>query len=322
MHMRRGSRRTYKGTSLEAIVRQYDYLGNFYRLALGPDLVFSYAMWQDDDTLESAQVRKLDYHVDAARAAGTPRVLDVGCGWGSLLRRLVQTHQVEHAVGLTMSPGQADWIREQRWPGCEARAENWFDHQPDALYDAIIAIEAIEHFAGSTLSRTRRVARYREFFERCHAWLRPGGRLSLQANTWHDRGWVAAMLLPAQAMALPGVGGRSGSHRMEAAVGGLRNLREGLHASRKVFPEMFLPTRAEIAQAGQETFELVDERRDPDDGARTIQAWLERLETNRDEGNRIVGPQAVSDLIREQRTSLRFQQERRIGVIRMTFQRR
>ncbi|MEV6781696.1 class I SAM-dependent methyltransferase [Streptomyces sp. NPDC051098] len=322
--MRRRSRRTYKGTSPEAIVRQYDYLGTFYRLALGPDLVFSYAMWHDDDTLESAQVRKLDYHVDAARAGGAQRVLDVGCGWGSLLRRLVEAHQVEHAVGVTMSPGQAAWIREQRWPGCEARAENWYDHQPDAPYDAIIAIEAIEHFAGSTLFKARRVARYREFFERCHAWLRPGGRLSLQANTWHDRGWVAAMLLPSEALAGPSdqLGGRSGKHVAEAASGGLRNLREGLHASRKVFPEMFLPTRAEIVQASRGTFGLIDERRDPDDGARTIHAWLERLEANRDRGSRLVGANAVSDLIREQRTALRFQQERRIGVIRMTFERR
>ncbi|WUG04445.1 class I SAM-dependent methyltransferase [Streptomyces sp. NBC_00467] len=319
--MRRGSRRTYKGTSPEAIVRQYDYLGNFYRLALGPDLVFSYAMWQEDDTLESAQLRKLDYHVDAARAVGAHRVLDVGCGWGSLLRRLVETHRVEHAVGITMSPGQAAWIGERHWPGCEARAENWYDHQPEAPYDAIIAIEAIEHFAGNTVSRAKRVARYREFFERCHAWLRPGGRLALQANTWHDRGWVAAMLLPSQALTgTEHFGGRSGAHLVEAAFGGLRNLREGMHASRKVFPEMFLPTRSEIAQASQDLFALVDERRDAEDGALTIQAWLERLEANRGRGNKLVGPQAVSDLIREQRTSLRFHRERRIGVIRMTFE--
>ncbi|MFE7779084.1 class I SAM-dependent methyltransferase [Streptomyces sp. NPDC057445] len=187
----------------------------------------------------------------------------------------------------------------------------------------MIAIEAIEHFAGNTVSRARRVARYREFFERCHTWLRPGGRLALQANTWHDRGWIAAMLLPPEELAGPEHSNGRVRARLwaQAARGGAQNIREGLHASRKVFPEMFLPTRAEIAQAAQGQFALAGMRRDPDDGARTIQAWLERLEANRTRGADLIGTQAVSDIIREQRTALRFQRERRIGVLRMTFER-
>ncbi|WP_328394834.1 class I SAM-dependent methyltransferase [Streptomyces sp. NBC_00390] len=321
--MRNARRRSYKGTSTKAIVRQYDFLGSFYSLALGPELVYSYAMWEDGDTLESAQLRKLDYHAEAVNAAG--RVLDIGCGWGSLMRRLVENHHAEHVVGITMSPSQAAWVRGQNWPGCEARVENWYDHRPDARYDAITAIEAIEHFAGNTMWRAKRVARYREFFERCHSWLRPAGRLSIQANTWHDRGWLAALLLPPQKLAAqdPGHARAHRGHRHslpQAARIGAGNIREGLHASRKVFPEMFLPTRAEITEASQGLFTLVQARRDPDDGAYTIQAWLERLEAKRTRGAELIGAQAVSDLIREQRTALRFHRERRIGVVRMVFE--
>ncbi|MGW1895163.1 SAM-dependent methyltransferase [Streptomyces sp. NPDC002004] len=321
--MRKARSHSYQGTSTRAIVHQYDFLGSYYRLALGPELVFSYAMWQDDgDTLESAQLRKLDYHAHAAQAVGAHRVLDIGCGWGSMMRRLVENHQVEHVVGITMSPGQVAWIQEQNWPGCEARVENWYDHQPDAPYDAIIAVEAIEHFAGNTMSRAKRVARYREFFERCHAWLRPGGRLSIQANTWHDRGWLAAMLLPSEELAAVGPT-RDGTRKRlsQMAHTGRRNLREGLHASRKVFPEMFLPTQSEIAEAARGSFTLLEARRDPDDGARTIAAWLERLEENRGHGTDLIGADAVSDVIREQHTALCFQRERRIGVVRMVFER-
>jgi cyclopropane-fatty-acyl-phospholipid synthase len=312
---------SYKGTSSEAILHQYDFLGDFYRLTLGPELVYSYGMWVEGDTLESAQLRKLDYHAQAAHAVGAERVLDVGCGWGSLLQRLVETHHVKHAVGITMSPGQAEWAREQHWPRCEVRAENWFDHEPDGPYDAIIAIEAIEHFAGNTMWRAKRVARYREFFRSCHSWLRPKGRLSLQANAWNDRGWLASLVLPPQQLAPPG-GSRGGKDRLGlgAVLGGLKNVREGLHASRKVFPECFLPTRAELTEASSGLFRVVEARSDPADGVATVGAWLERSEGNRQRGAELIGEDAVSDVIREQRTALRFLREGRFTVVRMVFE--
>jgi cyclopropane-fatty-acyl-phospholipid synthase len=309
---------TYRGTSPEAILHHYDFLGDYYRLFLGPDLVYSYGMWQDGDTLESAQLRKLDYFAEAAHAVGAGRVLDVGCGWGSLLRRLVEKHGVEQAVGLTMSPSQAAWARAQMWPRCEVRAENWFDHIPDAPYDAIIAIEAIEHFAGSTLRRARRVARYRVFFQHCHSWLRPGGRLALQANAWNDRGWLASMMLPAPMLAASdGTTARPGPKDFYESV---RNVREGIHASRKVFPECFLPTRAELTEAARDLFTVRETRSDPDDGVRTVQCWLEKALANQERGAELIGEAAVSDIIREQRATLKLMRERRCTVRRMTLE--
>ncbi|MFI1466429.1 SAM-dependent methyltransferase [Streptomyces wuyuanensis] len=318
-----GSRRTseYKGTSSEAILHQYDFLGEFYRLTLGPELVYSYAMWEDGDTLESAQIRKLDHHAQAARATGAARVLDVGCGWGSLMQRLVENHDVGHAVGLTMSPGQAAWIRQKGWPNCEILAENWFDHQPDAPYDAIIAIEAIEHFAGTTMLRRKRVASYRTFFERCHTWLRPGGRVSLQANAWNSGGWFTSLVLPPRR---PAGQAASGGSRMRTALKDVRdgfdNIREGMHASRKVFPEVFLPTRGELTEAARGLFRIPEVRSDPEDGVKTVASWLERAQANRARGAELIGDDAVADIIREQRTALKFLRERRYTALRMVFE--
>ncbi|GAA4930487.1 SAM-dependent methyltransferase [Streptomyces coeruleoprunus] len=316
---------SYKGTSSKAILHHYDHLGRFYRLILGQGLVYSYGMWEDGDTLESAQLRKLDHIAVAAGAVGAARVLDVGCGYGTLVRRLVETHHVQHAVGITMSPAQVSWAREQDWPGCEVRLENWFDHRPEGPYDAVIAIEAIEHFAGNTMWRAKRVARYREFFRRSHSWLRPGGRLCLQANAWNDRGWLPSLALPPRMLAPHADGGADAAARrrrldLREVAGSVRNLREGLHASRTVFPECFLPTRAELTDAGDGLFRLVESRSDPQDGVRTVASWLSRSEANRTRGAELIGERAVSDIIREQRAALKFLKEGRFTSVRMVFE--
>ena len=311
----------YKGSSDQAIRHHYDFLGDFYSLALGPELVYSLALWDEGDTLESAQLRKLDYHARAAHTEGAGRVLDVGCGWGSLMHRLVETHHVGHVVGLNVSSAQVEWIRQRGWPRCEVLLENWIDHKPDAPYDAVFAIEAIEHFAGSTVWRTRRVARYRMFFERCHSWLRPGGRLAVQSNAWNRRGWLASMVLPARMLAEPGEPGGGGRFGVRDALDAVWNLREGLHSSRRVFPECFLPTRSELIEASRGLFTVVELRDDAGDGARTMECWLERCLANRERGAELIGREAVDHIIREQQATLRFMREHRFTVLRMVLER-
>ena len=103
---------TQRGASPEAIRRHYDVANEFYDLWLDPTLCYSCALWDDDEPdsmLEQAQLRKIDFHANQIHAKGAQRVLDVGCGWGSLVRRLVETHQVEQAIGLTLSNAQAEW---------------------------------------------------------------------------------------------------------------------------------------------------------------------------------------------------------------------
>ena len=138
----------YQGASPEAIRQHYDVSNDFYQLWLDPTLTYSGAMWEEGDDLEAAQIRKIDYHIEQARAPGTGRVLEIGCGWGSTLRRLVNVHGVRKAIGLTLSQAQRDWLNNTLDdPRIEVRLENWFDHEPEAPYDAIISIAAFEAFA-------------------------------------------------------------------------------------------------------------------------------------------------------------------------------
>ena len=168
------------GASAEAIDFHYSVGNAFYRLWLDESLTYSGALWDGDETLEAAQRRKLDYHFDQAGVAEGMRVLDIGCGWGSGLRRMTAERGVAQAVGLTLSQAQADWLGTQPSPKIEVRIESWQDHSPPQPYDAIISIGAFEHFAKANLPRADKVAAYREFFHRCHGLLRKGGRLSLQ----------------------------------------------------------------------------------------------------------------------------------------------
>ena len=280
----------YTGASPDAIRHHYDVPTEFYRLWLDDTLTYSSAMWSDGDTLESAQLRKLDYLIDGARARGAARVLDIGCGWGSMLRRLVDSAAVAHATGLTLSEAQARWARERLDDRCEVRVENWADHTPEAPYDAIISIGAFEHFARYGLPRAERVAGYRRFFMRCRDMLAPGGRLSLQTNL------------------------KGNNCRLDRqAVKDLRFICE------TIFPESEIPWLSEAIQASEKVFDIVSVRNDPDHYARTCQAWLDGLQANRARAVELVGEQMVSDYERYLSATVGHFRARHLGLARLVF---
>ncbi len=174
---------TNAGASAADIQRHYDVGNGFYRLWLDDGMNYSCALWEgekQDDDLARAQLRKLTYHIECAKAGGKGTVLDIGCGWGAMLHQLTQVHGVKRAVGLTLSEAQAQGIRERNMAGAEVRLEAWQDHTPEALYDAIISVGAFEHFARPGMTSAEKIAAYRSFFEKCASWLVFPGRLSLQ----------------------------------------------------------------------------------------------------------------------------------------------
>ncbi|MGW3016182.1 class I SAM-dependent methyltransferase [Streptomyces longwoodensis] len=166
LHTRRTDRR--------AISHHYDVGNDFYELVLGPSMVYSCAYWPAPGpgaTLEQAQYDKLEL---VSRKLGlTPgqRLLDVGCGWGSMAIHAAREHGVS-VVGITLSQEQAAYARkrvaeEGLTDRVEIRVQDYRD-VTDGPFDAISSIGMAEHVGAD---------RYLEYAQDLHALLEPGGRL-------------------------------------------------------------------------------------------------------------------------------------------------
>ncbi len=286
---------TRRGASPEAIRRHYDVANEFYELWLDPTLCYSCALWEDDEPdsmLELAQLRKLDFHAHQVQAENVERVLDIGCGWGALVRRLVETHGVRHVTGLTLSDAQAVWCAQRPDPRVVIRIESWLDHNPDAPYDGIISVGAFEHFAKAEWPDAQRIAAYRAFFASCRDWLKPGGRLSLQTIAWGN-----------------------------VDVAHVKNQVETKFIFDEIFPESVLPTLADIIAASDGLFEVINLRNDREHYARTCQVWYQRLVARKAEALRIVDLDVYNRFVRYLKLSAITFNASYSGLLRIGFRR-
>src|SRR5664280_454467 len=135
--------------SANAIAHHYDVSNAFYERVLGPSMAYTCAVYaMPQDSLEAAQERKLE--LVAAKLALRPgmRLLDVGCGWGGMVRHAVREHGVT-ALGVTLSKEQAEWAQAAiEREGLSGRAEVRhldFRHVPAEQFDAISSIGLTEH---------------------------------------------------------------------------------------------------------------------------------------------------------------------------------
>ena len=167
-------RKTNMEPHFEEVQAHYDLSDDFFGLFQDPSRTYSCAYYEREDmTLAEAQVAKIDLALGKLKLEPGMTLLDIGCGWGSVLQRAVEKYDV-NVVGLTLSRNQCKFAQELL-DGIDTERSRrillrgW--EQFDEPVDRIVSIEAIEAFPQE---------RYAPFFTMCSNALPSGGRMLLQ----------------------------------------------------------------------------------------------------------------------------------------------
>ncbi|HUE28135.1 MAG TPA: cyclopropane-fatty-acyl-phospholipid synthase family protein [Solirubrobacteraceae bacterium] len=150
-------RRHSLGRDRIAVRHHYDVSNDFYRLLLGPSLTYSCGYFETPQaTLDSAQERKHELICRKLRLVPGERLLDIGCGWGSLLLHAAARHGVR-GVGVTLSASQAELARERvREQGLsdvvEIRIADYREIS-DGPFDKVASVGMYEHVGRAELGR-------------------------------------------------------------------------------------------------------------------------------------------------------------------------
>ena len=142
-----------KKRDAEAIHHHYDVSNRFYELVLGPSMTYTCAVYPTlESTLEEAQFEKYDLIARKLDLKPGDRLLDIGCGWGGMVRHAAQHYGVT-VLGVTLSREQATWAQEK------------------------IKEQGLDHLAEVRFCDYRDVKQYGDYFGFLQGKLKPGGRL-------------------------------------------------------------------------------------------------------------------------------------------------
>ncbi|HEY5842142.1 MAG TPA: class I SAM-dependent methyltransferase [Mycobacterium sp.] len=160
-----------KTRDADAIHHHYDVSNAFYERVLGPSMTYTCACYPTADaTLEQAQDNKYRLVFEKLRLKAGDRLLDVGCGWGGMVRYAAR--RGVHVIGVTLSAEQAAWAQktiadEGLSEFAEVRHGDYRDI-PETRFDAVSSIGLTEHIG---------VANYPAYFRFLQSKMRTGALL-------------------------------------------------------------------------------------------------------------------------------------------------
>jgi len=168
--------RNSKRKDRQSISYHYDLGNDFYKLWLDRKMLYSCAYFKNDSaSLEQAQTEKINLCCRKLQLKHNERLLDIGCGWGSLLITAAKNFGI-HGVGITLSQEQLAYGREQiAEEGLQNRVHLEYLDYRDLLqlrqsFDKVVSVGMFEHIGKANMKL---------FLENVQAVLRPNGVLLL-----------------------------------------------------------------------------------------------------------------------------------------------
>nr|VFJ54780.1 MAG: cyclopropane-fatty-acyl-phospholipid synthase [Candidatus Kentron sp. DK] len=178
--------------------RHYDEDPEIYRCILDEEMSYTCAFYQEEsDSLLDAQNNKYEKILERVLLPEeSPKVLNIGFGWGSLERYLVRRYSSAQITGLTISNSQLQWAKQHNTAVLDASRnarisllfQDYADHDAFGIYDAVVAVGMMEHVGKG---------HFDAFFGKIHELLKPGGRClihimirpepNMPTNRWIDK---------------------------------------------------------------------------------------------------------------------------------------
>ena len=167
----------------------YDLGNDFYEMRLDPTLTYSCAYFETpEDTLEQAQINKVHHILDKLFIKDNDTLLDIGCGWGTLMFTAIKEYNVK-ATGITLSEEQYNHItnrikEEHLEDKCRVLLMDYRDLK-DETFDHITSVGMFEHVGADNL---------KEYFGVIQKLLAPKGTALIHGITRQQGGAVNAWI--------------------------------------------------------------------------------------------------------------------------------
>jgi cyclopropane-fatty-acyl-phospholipid synthase len=255
----------------EDVQAHYDISNDFFGLFQDPTRTYSSAYFERDDmTLQEAQIAKIDLALGKLGLEPGMTLLDVGCGWASVMKRAVEKHDV-NVIGLTLSKNQRalgqqilDQIDTSR--SRQVKLLGWEEFEEPV--DRIVSIEAFEAFPKS---------RYKAFFDLCYRIMPSDGRMVLQTIMGHPLKRWPEMGIPIT----------------------MTDLRFMRFIAAEIFPGGSVPSDEDVVEYSSNAgFSVELLQKMTDDYVRTLDIWSQKLEAARDEAIAITSTEVYDRYMR------------------------
>ncbi|MGE3182048.1 MAG: cyclopropane-fatty-acyl-phospholipid synthase family protein, partial [Phycisphaerae bacterium] len=245
-----------------ANTQHYELPTAFFAQVLGKHMKYSGCVWDENvESLDDAEEAALREISARAELSNGQRILELGCGWGSLTLWMAARYPQSQITAVSNSSSQREWIEAE----CQSRnldnvrviTADMNDFQPSAQFDRIVSVEMFEHMRN-----------YERLFRRIASWLMPDGRLfvhifahrstpylfeSQGSHDWMSNHFFSGGIMPSydlfasfsHDLTLVARWWRDGTHYEKTANAWLRNFDRNRSTIRRIFRQTYGPAQAE-----------------------------------------------------------------------------